>query len=1059
MDSEAQTPTILNAADPPLDGNHSRSSWAWLILLSASACTAIVDGLILSFGLHVLEMMEAATFITWDASGTDISFLLYLLPGALLTGMHLFASPLANVLSNQFDYRPVAMVSALLSSLILVGSTFLKNLEAFALFFGICGGLSCGLLYFPSLSIVAQWFESRRALAVGLAICGSGVGTCLMALCVPSGVSAFSWRGLLIIFGAVFFQLALAIALFRPVEVQQVIDLEKSRRRAAERLRRLERERVAAAIRREKLQQVTGQAQNQRRNATSRIGGGIMSRILEEKFRQRSTSTGSLDGMVITRDNELISLRTEADYQLVKAAAMAAVAAEQMDETAADTPRQGATEQQFQPSLLPQPRCISSSDGSVNQPPTKVGEPQSPRPVVLLSPPHDFSKSGVFRIADAILQKLEAQAVIAPGMRCPDMTDVFRRWPSEPQGGTDTNVAEGVRTSLQPCGRSGALSSTAKVATTTTTITVGTGNSLYRPFSTLDNSSIPTLCVSDDSGKAGSMDALDVEIGRQGRADEACFQLSPISLSVSRSTSCGAGAYGGDAGGIGSGTSIDPKTDLAITSELSRVYLDSTVKARIRAAIYRELRRIGHLTSKPREHQGHLSKTETDNLAQQSPHGSLESGCMEPTVGHDSTTSHFSSRGLRSPGGMETVKDRGVLLTCLSDTLDLPLLRSPSFLLFSLACTLHMSGFFMPYHVLPLFVSLEGRTLACSQPIRPVDSGSMFRVPEHLATVKSVICTVGIAHLLGRLIATFYIEHIVSGSSHIQRRDDNNEDIEEDDEAPRFLRRLLHSMLHRLADPMILNIVSLVVGGACLLCIPFATWGARSPHPHLPYSCVLFRGVLFVLIFIHTLASALALSLRSVIAVELIGVHHLTPAFVYLLVFQGTGAIVGPLIAGLIAETASGIQISPRLLYEPRYLLVGSGNNPLSWVYYACGLVFMLSALTYAPLRPLSAWETRRYLTKRALRGGSSAVSAFSTSGVSAITANDLVNQRASDSSGCGLAAAAIGDTQGSPEAVIRKCSIHFAEEEPDLTHANSTTTRVKYRHAHASQSSATSPS
>lgn len=121
--------------------------------------------------------------------------------------------------------------------------------------------------------------------------------------------------------------------------------------------------------------------------------------------------------------------------------------------------------------------------------------------MVLLSPPHDFSRSGVFRIADAILQKLEAQAVIAPGMRCPDMTDVLRRWPSDLQGTTDANVAENVRTSLQPCGRSRATSSATKVTTTTTTITVGTGNSLYRPFSTLDNSNIPTLCVSDDSGK------------------------------------------------------------------------------------------------------------------------------------------------------------------------------------------------------------------------------------------------------------------------------------------------------------------------------------------------------------------------------------------------------------------------------------------------------------------------------------------------------------------------------------------------------------------------------
>ncbi|VDM35323.1 unnamed protein product [Hydatigera taeniaeformis] len=232
--------------------------------------------------------------------------------------------------------------------------------------------LSCGLLYFPSLSIVAQWFESRRALAVGLAICGSGVGTCLMAFCVPSGVRAFSWRGLLIIFGAVFFQLALAIALFRPVEVQQAIDLEKSRRRAEERRRRLEHERVAAVARREKLRQVTGQTQNQQKSMNSRIGGGIISRILEEKFRQRSTSTGSLDGMVITRDNELISLRTEADYQLVKTAAMAAVTAEQMDETAAGTPRHGAIEQQLHSPSQPHQRCSIVSDGPVIQPSTKV---------------------------------------------------------------------------------------------------------------------------------------------------------------------------------------------------------------------------------------------------------------------------------------------------------------------------------------------------------------------------------------------------------------------------------------------------------------------------------------------------------------------------------------------------------------------------------------------------------------------------------------------------------------------------------------------------------------
>ncbi|KAM3179325.1 hypothetical protein ACTXT7_000803 [Hymenolepis weldensis] len=223
--------------------------------------------------------------------------------------------------------------------------------------------LTCGLLYFPSLSIVAQWFESRRALAVGLAICGSGVGTCLIAVFFPGAVQTFSWRGLLIIFGAVFFQLAVVIALFRPLEVQQLINLEKSKKRAKERRLRLERERIAAVVRREKLRQVAaGQMPNQRRGTNSRVGG-IMSRIIEEKFRQRSTSTGSLDGMVITRDNELISLRTGADYELVRQAAVAAV---RVEGQAGSHGRIG----QFSSASVPSPmRHFSASDRFVNLPP------------------------------------------------------------------------------------------------------------------------------------------------------------------------------------------------------------------------------------------------------------------------------------------------------------------------------------------------------------------------------------------------------------------------------------------------------------------------------------------------------------------------------------------------------------------------------------------------------------------------------------------------------------------------------------------------------------------
>ena len=38
------------------------------------------------------------------------------------------------------------------------------------------GGFGCGMIYLPSIVSVGYYFEKRRALATGIAVCGSGVG-------------------------------------------------------------------------------------------------------------------------------------------------------------------------------------------------------------------------------------------------------------------------------------------------------------------------------------------------------------------------------------------------------------------------------------------------------------------------------------------------------------------------------------------------------------------------------------------------------------------------------------------------------------------------------------------------------------------------------------------------------------------------------------------------------------------------------------------------------------------------------------------------------------------
>ncbi|VDO00475.1 unnamed protein product [Rodentolepis nana] len=66
-------------------------------------------------------------------------------------------------------------------------------------------------------------------------------------------------------------EVKVVIALFRPIEIQQIINLERSKKRAKERQLRLERERIASVVRREKLLKLSaGQTPTQRRGAHSR---------------------------------------------------------------------------------------------------------------------------------------------------------------------------------------------------------------------------------------------------------------------------------------------------------------------------------------------------------------------------------------------------------------------------------------------------------------------------------------------------------------------------------------------------------------------------------------------------------------------------------------------------------------------------------------------------------------------------------------------------------------------------------------------------------------------
>lgn len=61
------------------------------------------------------------------------------------------------------------------------------------------GGVGAGLIYVPAVITTGFYFERWRALATGIAVCGSGIGAFVLAPVTDLLIKNFGWRYTLLI--------------------------------------------------------------------------------------------------------------------------------------------------------------------------------------------------------------------------------------------------------------------------------------------------------------------------------------------------------------------------------------------------------------------------------------------------------------------------------------------------------------------------------------------------------------------------------------------------------------------------------------------------------------------------------------------------------------------------------------------------------------------------------------------------------------------------------------------------------------------------------------------
>lgn len=97
-------------------------------------------------------------------------------------------------LVTRFGSRKVCMLGSFLAGLGTLGASFSWNLQLLLVCYSLITGLGFGLMYIPGVVACQEHFSKRRALAQGLAVCGTGMGTLLFPPFVECIIATYGWR-------------------------------------------------------------------------------------------------------------------------------------------------------------------------------------------------------------------------------------------------------------------------------------------------------------------------------------------------------------------------------------------------------------------------------------------------------------------------------------------------------------------------------------------------------------------------------------------------------------------------------------------------------------------------------------------------------------------------------------------------------------------------------------------------------------------------------------------------------------------------------------------------
>ncbi|CAG9823096.1 unnamed protein product, partial [Phaedon cochleariae] len=193
---------------PPPDGGYG-----WAIVAASFCCNVVVDGIGYCFGVFL-----TAIAAHYGASKGETAWV-----GSILAGSTMCAGPVAGALANRFGCRAVCIAGGIVGAAAFALSMYCPTLTSLMFVYGFIGGTGFGLIYLPAVVCVGYYFESKRSLATGISVCGSGFGAFAFAPLGTYLLDRYGWQGANLCLAGLILCCVVFGAVMKPLEVAQKV--------------------------------------------------------------------------------------------------------------------------------------------------------------------------------------------------------------------------------------------------------------------------------------------------------------------------------------------------------------------------------------------------------------------------------------------------------------------------------------------------------------------------------------------------------------------------------------------------------------------------------------------------------------------------------------------------------------------------------------------------------------------------------------------------------------------------------------------------------------------